>query len=727
MKRAIVTVISFFVSGITFSQVKNDTTKTKELKEIIIKAWQWRDITRLPEEHNGFLNSGKKNEVITLSGTNANIAIKTGRQLFAKIPGVFVYDMDGSGNQLNISTRGLDPHRSWEFNIRQNGIIINSDMYGYPASHYSPPMESIEKIELVRGAGSLQYGAQFGGMINYNTKKPDTSKVFTLESINTAGSFNLLSSYNAISGVYKKFSYYAYYYRRKSDGYRNNSQSEAASQYVQLKYHFNSNIFIEATLGRSKYLYQIPGPLTDSMFKANPTMSTRSRNYFSPDIYVPSVVLNWKLSSQTKINLTASGVFGNRSSVTFDGFANTPDTINPITGIYKNRQVDIDRFNSRTVEFRLLQQYNIGNLQNKLATGFAYMNNDLHRQQLGAGTTGTDYDLTLTTPGFGRDIHFKTNNIAFFAENIVHLNSRWTVSPGIRFENGNSKMNGVIKYYTAYPLPSAIKHKFALLGISSQLMVDKENTIYGGISQTFRPVLFKDIVPASTYEKIDKNLKDAFGYNAEIGARGKLFNCLQYDISYFRVLYKNRLGTLVLQDDAGQPYTYKTNIGNSLTNGLEIFVQYRFPLTNELFAGLFTSTSFMNAKYITGQVSTGAANKSIAGNKVEAVPEWISKNGIDILYKGFSCTILYSYTSSTFSDPLNTITPPASGAKGFTPAYSIWDFNASLRISSIFTIRTGISNVFNKQYFTKRPTMYPGPGIWPSDGRNIYVTLGIKM
>ncbi len=63
-----------------------------------------------------------------MDGVNGNIAEKTGRQIFAKIPGVFVHDMDGSGNRVNISTRGLDPHRSWEYNIRQNGIITNSDM-----------------------------------------------------------------------------------------------------------------------------------------------------------------------------------------------------------------------------------------------------------------------------------------------------------------------------------------------------------------------------------------------------------------------------------------------------------------------------------------------------------------------------------------------------------------------------------------------------------------------
>lgn len=709
------------------AQTALDSTKSKELKEVTIKAWQRRDITRLPEEQNGFLNSGKKNEVITIAGTSANIAVKTGRQLFAKIPGVFVYDMDGSGNQLNISTRGLDPHRSWEYNIRQNGIIINSDMYGYPASHYSAPMESFDKIELLHGTGSLQYGAQFGGMINYITRKPDSVKTFTFESINTAASYNLLSSYNAISGTYKKFSYYAYFYKRHADGYRNNSQSDATAQYVQLNYQFNKNISFKAELGRSKYLYHIPGPLNDSMFNANPTMSTRSRNYFSPDIYVPSLALNWRLSKQAKINITASGVFGSRNSVMLDAFADVPDTINRATGLYKNRQVDIDNFNSRTIEFRLLQQYHIGKMQSKLATGFVYMNNDLHRSQLGKGTTGSDYDLSLVEPGFGRDIHFKTNNIALFAENSFLLSSKWTVSPGIRYENGNSKMDGIIKYYTVNELPTTIKHNFALLGISTQYLLGKENTFYGGISQAYRPVIFKDIIPASTYEQVDKNLKDAFGYNAEAGVRGKLLNHLQYDISYFRLLYKNRLGTLVLQDNSGQSYTFKTNIGNSLTNGLEMFIQYKFPVTNHLFAGLFTSTAYMDAKYISGQVSTGVANKSIIANKVEAVPKWISRNGVDILYKGFSCTLLYSYTSSTFSDALNTVIPPASGAKGFTPAYALWDFNASLRTNSFFSIRAGLNNIFNNQYFTKRPTFYPGPGIWPSDGRNIYVTVAVKI
>jgi Fe(3+) dicitrate transport protein len=462
------------------------------------------------------------------------------------------------------------------------------------------------------------------------------------------------------------------------------------------------------------------------MFKADPTQSTRSRNYFSPDIYVPSLTFNWTLSNKTKMLAIASGVFGSRSSVMLDAFANVPDTVNRATGQYRNRQVDIDKFNSRTLEVRLLHQYNIGTVSNKLATGVLYMNNDLHRRQLGKGTTGTDYDLTLVEPDFVRDLHFRTSNMALFAENAFQFGSRLTLSPGVRFESGASRMRGVIRYYTPGELPTDIQHSFVLAGVSAQYKIDQENTLYGGIAQAYRPVLFKDIIPASTLERVARDLKNAYGYNGEAGVRGRIGR-LQYDISAFSLLYKNRMGTLVLQDNNGASYIYRTNIGNSRTQGLEAFMQYKFRLGGQLYAGVFTSTSYMEARYLTGEVSMGTVNKSIKANRVEGVPTWISRNGLDLLYKGFSCTVLHNYTASSYSDALNTVVPPPSGARGLTPAYTVWDINASLKTNTFLSLRAGVNNLFNKQYFTKRPTMYPGAGIWPSDGRSVYLTVGFRF
>lgn len=281
-------IIAFVFSYSAFSQTKTtDTTGSKLLNVVIVQGYKNNEssIKQLPDVHQNFIVAGKKNEVISVQSLDENISEKTGRQIFSKIAGAFVYDMDGSGNQLNISTRGLDPHRSWEYNVRQNGILTNSDIYGYPANHYSAPLESIQKIELIRGTASLQYGAQFGGMINYVTKQADTTRKISFESINSAGSFGLFSSYNAIGGTIGKLRYYAYYQKRVSEGYRKNANSDAEAQFMSLEYLFNPNVKLKAELGRSTYLYRSLGPLTDAMFTADPRQSTRNRNYFSPDIF----------------------------------------------------------------------------------------------------------------------------------------------------------------------------------------------------------------------------------------------------------------------------------------------------------------------------------------------------------------------------------------------------------------------------------------------------------
>uniref|UniRef100_UPI00227BD7FF TonB-dependent receptor plug domain-containing protein n=1 Tax=Algoriphagus sp. PAP.12 TaxID=2996678 RepID=UPI00227BD7FF len=182
-----------FCFGLSISCfAQQDSVKTLELKEVQIQNFRIQNpVTSLPNTHHLQLIGGRKTEVIQISSLAANLSEKTGRTIFAKIPSAFIYDMDGTGNQINLSVRGLDGHRSWEFNVRQNGVMINTDIYGYPASHYSMPMEAIETIELIRGTGALQYGQQFGGMLNYVLKKPNAFKKFELENISSAGSFGL--------------------------------------------------------------------------------------------------------------------------------------------------------------------------------------------------------------------------------------------------------------------------------------------------------------------------------------------------------------------------------------------------------------------------------------------------------------------------------------------------------------------------------------------------------
>jgi Fe(3+) dicitrate transport protein len=707
-----------------FGQKRENTPKI--LDTVSVSAYMRLKLS-LPPVQGTYLFSGKKTEVINLGEQTTNLADKTGRQVFAKVPGIFVYDMDGSGNQINIAARGLDPHRGWEFNIRKDGILTNSDMYAYPASHYSMPLESIERIELVRGTGSLQYGAQFGGMLNYVTKQGDTTKPISFESVTTVGSYNLVSTYNAIGGKLGKWKYYAYVNKKSRGGYRDNEHTDSEAENVILTYEPSSNFSLRVEWARSKYLYRIPGPLTDKMFIEDPTQATRSRNYFSPDIHVPSIGLNWQVAPQTRVQLTTSAVLGKRNSVQFDKPTNVADTINAATLQFNNRQVDIDAFKSYTTELRLLQQYKLGKQLSTLTGGVQYMNNDLHRTQLGKGTTGSDYDLTLVTPGWGRDVHLKTSNVALFAENSFQLSKDLSVNLGARLEMGETKMSGIITYYPANDIPLSMDHHFPLFAAGFSYKAHKNIEVYGGFSEAYHPMLFKDMIPSSLYEKVDPNISDADGYNAELGFKGS-WKFLRWDVNGFLLQFNNRFGTLAQPDNAGTLYLYRTNTGNSLTKGAEIFVQGDWMLGNKTSISAFTSTAFMHARYTQGKVKSGSDNVSIKGNRVESAPNVITRNGVTLRYEKFKLSALYSYTSSTFADALNTVNPPgATGAVGLVPSYGIIDANAGFRISENFEIKVTTSNLTNKQYFTKRPSFYPGPGVWPSEGKSFSTSLIVRL
>ena len=78
--------------------------------------------------------------------------------------------------------------------MRRNGVVTNSDVYGYPDSHFIAPMVAIERVELVRGTAALQYGSQFGGLIKYVVRTRDTTRAVTFELRSSAGSYRLRST-----------------------------------------------------------------------------------------------------------------------------------------------------------------------------------------------------------------------------------------------------------------------------------------------------------------------------------------------------------------------------------------------------------------------------------------------------------------------------------------------------------------------------------------------------
>jgi Fe(3+) dicitrate transport protein len=105
--------------------------------------------------------------------------------------------------------------------------------------------------------------------------------------------------------------------------------------------------------------------------------------------------------------------------------------------------------------------------------------------------------------------------------------------------------------------------------------------------------------------------------------------------------------------------------------------------------------------------------------RVESTPDLIIRNGVSVRYRKFSFSTLYSYTADSFADALNTVEPPkTTGVVGLMPSYGIIDLNASFSFTKNLELILNINNLTDQQYFTKRPAFYPGPCVWPSEGRN---------
>ncbi len=725
-------ILLFFFSPYLFAQesikkLSADTNHITNLPDVtIIGKNSSSDFQFIPEIVGTNIYAGRKNSLVIVGNVQGNVVNNTMRQIMAKVPGVHVWESDPSGIQVGISTRGLSPNRSWEFNVRQNGYDIAADPFGYPEAYYTPPMQAVQRIEVVRGQGALQYGPQFGGLINYITKNgTDFTKPLEAEYAQSFGSNGLIGAFSAIGGKKGKFSYYGFYDHRSGDGWRSNSRYYTNAAHATVTYSCNNKLSFTAEFSRSHMRSQQPGGLTDFQFSNDARQSVRSRNWMDVTWNVPAIIANVEFNKNTRWNTKLFAVLAQRNSVGFLKSLNINDSINPSTLQYNERNVTIDRYNNYGMESRLISDYSIGKMKNTFSAGIRWFNGFTDRQADGRGTTGTDYIIDVLS-AFPRDVDFTSQNGAAFTESIFRINDKFLVIPGIRYEwirgtasgRNGFKQNGedsLIQNISRY-------RSFLLGGIGIEFHVSKQTEIYGGFSQSYRPIQFANLQAAPTTDQIDDNLKDSKGYTIELGYRGKIDNILRFDVSLYHLQYNNRIGVLNLPGSK----RLVTNVGSSISRGIESFAEFNFlkALTKRknLDASLFVSYSYNDARY-----SGDFKDASVKGKKVENAPAHIFRGGATISYKKVSLTSQLSYVGESFSDANNTLLPSVNGQNGLIPAYKVLDMTIQLKLKNNFELKSGINNLLDSKYFTRRSSGYPGPGLLPADGRTFFISAEIKF
>ncbi len=694
------------------------------LKEVYIKGYKTvNGIGHLPDTKDGIIFAGKKTELILIDSLDANKAINNTRQILGRIPGLNIVETESSGFTANgIATRGLNPSQSIEMNTRQNGYNISADIYGYNEAYYLPPMEAVNRIEFIRGAASLQFGSQFGGMVNYVIKDAP-KKPMEVMVAQTIGSYGLFNSFNSVGGTINKLSYYGFLQYRYMEGYRENSQQSQVSGFGKINYKASNklNLGIEYSLLRNKV--HMPGGLSDDQFNANPQQSTRARNWIKSPWNILTGTLNYNPNENTTFSVKTNFLYSNRSLVwrNEDGGPSAIDGIDPVTGTYVPREVENEDMRNITTEIRGSHSYSLLNQKSTLAGGFRQSYAWFNRQGGGEGTTGSDFDLSYTG-NFEKSMNFTTTNFAPFVENIFKLTNSFSITPGMRLEYLKSTAKGYSIVDGDKLLSDAKRTRtFTLLGVGSQYKISRNTNFYGNISQVYRPIDYGQIEPFGVTSKIDPNLKDSKGYNSDLGYRGTIKNYLNFDISGFYMAYNNRIGVTLESDPiSGDLYSIRKNIANSIHKGVESYVEFNFIKyfnPNSTFGlSVFDSYSYIDARYTNGEFK---------GKRVETATKYINRIGLNFSARNFSTTFQINQVGDAFGDASNTMTSDNPVA-GYIPAYQVIDWSTTYQYQN-FAIKLGCNNLTNKDYFTRRTDEYPGPGIIPAIGRSLYIGFNAKF
>ncbi|MGF1533585.1 MAG: TonB-dependent receptor domain-containing protein [Bernardetiaceae bacterium] len=671
--------------------------------------------------------ASKKNEVIVLDDFAANKAASNARQVFAKVPGLNIWESDFAGLQLDIAARGLGPGRTANFNTRQNGYDMSADALGYPESYYTPPMLAVEKIEVVRGAASLQYGSQFGGMLNFKIKEAP-EKPFALTAEQTLGAFGLSNTFISAGGRKGKIDYYAYYQFRRGDGWRAHSAFDAHTAFARFGHQVSDRLKIGFEYSFMRYEAQQPGGLTDEQFRSgNLSQSQRKRNWFAVSWNLPALTLDYRFSEQTKLNVRSFALFSGRDALGNLQQIGVPDNPN------ENRTLITDSFQNFGTEARLLHTYQVGGKRSALVMGLRYYDGLTRRKQGWASAADTpDFRLLNAEDPEEFSYRFPSQNQAVFVENLLYLTPRLSLTTGLRLEHIRTDAEGtwrLNRFDFAGNLVSSTRNTdqnsttrwVPLYGIGGSYALQENLHLYANYSRNFRSITFSDLRVVNPNFRLDSLISDENGFNIDLGIRGELAPWLNLDVSLFLLRYNDRIGQYELP---GSTTLFRTNIGDSRHLGVELFGE--LDILNLIQRKMrphslsyFVNLALTEATYIRSRIT------AIRNRRVEYVPNAMLRTGLNYGWRGLKMTYQLSYLGDQFSDATNSTFNP-NALTGTIPAYLVMDFSAEYRFG-VWSLSAGMNNLLDQQYFTRRAESYPGPGIIPATPRSFYASVGIKL
>jgi len=624
-----------------------------------------------------------KNPFVISSITNQQIVEKGARttpEALQGVSGVFIQKTNHGGGSAFI--RGLTGNQTL---IVLDGIRLNNAIYRYGPNQYlnTIDMFTVDKIDVLKGIGSVEYGSDaMGGVIHVKTKENaskdlnkislnNTSKFISngMEKINRTDIHYATNKWNFIGGISLKK------YGDLLGG--GNIGKQTPTGYNELNYDFKTKIKINS---QSEIVYSSQNTIQKNVpiyhkivlenYKTNQIdyqihyLNYLKYKYTSNKKWISEIIIN----ASTQRSIEQRSIQKNNSSI----FRNEADTVKNI---------------GLTAEIVSMPYKNWS-----MNTGFDYYKDEIFSEAL---ETSSDLNTQVFKRGLYPNRAIYKNSSIF---NIHNLNfNKLNIVAGLRYNFLHIQMNELTLGNIAIK-PSALVSNF---GFNYQL--NQHSFLFGSITTGYRAPNIDDLgslgIVDFRYEIPSYDLRPEKSLNTEIGYKFRS-NKIDFSIAAFKMKLKDIIARVLVDGKVINGYNVynKKNIESSYINGAE--VNYTYLLSKFL-------TWYTNATYTYGQNVT-------KNEPMRRIPPLFGQNKISFVKKNKTLAITHQFAGKQDRLAQGDKDDNRIGKLG-TPGWNIFNVDAGWQFKNL-SLNTSLINISNVQYKTH------GSGVYGM-GRAINLTL----
>ena len=450
-------------------------------------------------------------------------------ELLRSVPGVLVNDVTGNGRNYTVDLRGFGETASLNTLVLVDGRRINqADLSG--TDWILIPKDRVERIEIVRGSrGSVLYGDNAtGGVINIITKKGTEGLTGAVGM--HAGSYDTFQGNASVSAGADNLFVAVNSNYRNSDGYRDNSDTEAKDFGMNLDYEVSDRLSLRLNAGHHEDKTGQPAALYKSQLDSG--VSRTSTN--TPDDRVETK--DWYLQGGAQYFLT------DNIYLDVDASARNREADFSYVSLGSAGTTEID-----TVAFspKMVLSKDLFGFASKVLLGFDYEN--------------AEEDISSSI-----NLHeLSKESYGYYAHADISLSERLSVSGGFRKEKDKFDF----KWINGGEYDEkTIDEDLFTAGVNYQFT--GKTSVYVSYAKSYRsPVLDEFYNLFST--TFDPTLEAQTSDDIELGLRLELDSDASLSVNIFRVVTENE----VLYNPMFMVWANENLDGDSVRQGVELSFQ----------------------------------------------------------------------------------------------------------------------------------------------------------